>query len=356
MNSAPVVTIALAVATFALNAAPALSQIPAATTPEIIGEVRVHGNHTTPDHDVLALAGLTVGSTLTADALGEADTRLRASGRFRDVEIRKRFRSLTDPADILVIVLVDELAGISDTDLTPGPLKRFKIAGMWLPVLDYADGYGFTYGGRVSFVDVLGPRSRVSVPFTWGGERKVALEIDRTLERGPFTRLEGTASLSRRENPHFEIGDTRRELRARAERTITTWLRLGADGGFTNVRFAELDESHTTSGVDLIVDTRRDPAFPRNAVHATLGWQHLNFRDHVDANRRAADVRGYVGLLKSSVLALRATTNQASAPLPAYNKRYSEGRRSCAAIASAIASETIWLRSRRNCGYPSPPL
>ena len=69
-------------------------------------------------------------------------------------------------------MLVDEHAAVSTDDLIPGPLKRFRSAGMWLPVLDYADGYGFTYGARVSFVDVLGPRSRISVPLTWGGERK----------------------------------------------------------------------------------------------------------------------------------------------------------------------------------------
>ena len=299
---------------------PALSQPPSATAPEIIGEVRVHGNHTTPDQDVLALAGLTVGAPATPDALKAADARLRASGRFREVEIRKRFRSLSDASDVLLIVLVDELAGISDTDLTPGPFKRFTGAGMWLPVLDYADGYGFTYGARVSFVGVLGPRSRVSVPLTWGGERKAAVEVDRTLERGPFTRLEGTASIARRENPHFAIGDTRREVRERAERAITTWLRASAGGGFTNVRFGEVDESHTTSGVDLVVDTRRDPAFPRNAVHATLGWEHLNFGAHADAHRRSTDLRAYVGLVKSSVLALRVMNSQASAPLPPYEQ------------------------------------
>jgi hypothetical protein len=246
---------------------------------------------------------------------------LRESGRFTNIEVRKRFRSLTDSSDILVIVLVDERAGVSETDLTPGPLRRFRLAGMWLPVLDYADGYGFTYGARVSFVDVLGRRSRVSVPLTWGGERQVAVEVDRSFERGPFTRVEGSLSLARRENPHFEIGDTRRTARLRAERSLTSWLRAGGGVGVTNVAFGDFDESHTTTRADLVIDTRRDPAFPRNAVHATLGIEHLDFAGDASVTRRVGDARAYLGLIGSTVLALRVTTSHVDAPLPLYERR-----------------------------------
>ena len=116
---------------------------------ETLGEVRVHGNHTTPDAEVLALAGLTVGSPVTDETIRQATQKLRTSGRFADVEVRKRYRSIDNPSDILVIVVVDEHAAVSDTDLTPGPLKRMRSLGMWLPILDYADGYGFTYGARI---------------------------------------------------------------------------------------------------------------------------------------------------------------------------------------------------------------
>ena len=39
---------------------------------EVLGEVRVHGNHTTPDADVLSIAGLEVGTPVTDDILREA--------------------------------------------------------------------------------------------------------------------------------------------------------------------------------------------------------------------------------------------------------------------------------------------
>jgi outer membrane protein assembly factor BamA len=304
---------ALAFVVALLCAAPALAQ-------EVIGEVRVHGNHTTPDADVLGLAGLLVGTSVTPSLLADAEKRLRDTGRFSNVEVRKRFRSIDNPNDILVIVLIDEVSGISESDLTPSPMKRFRSLGMWLPVLDYADGYGFTYGARVSFVDVVGRRSRISVPLTWGGERRAGVEVERAFDRGPFTRVEGTVAIARRENPHFEIGDTRRMVHVRAERAITSWLRAGASAGLTNVRFGPEDESHTSTGVDVLVDTRRDPAFPRNAVHAIVGLNHLRFDDHPHATRRTADLRGYVGLVGSSVLALRMVTSQVNQPLPAYEQ------------------------------------
>ena len=287
---------------------------------ETLGEVRVHGNHTTPDAEVLALAGLTVGSPVTDETLRQATEKLRASGRFADVEVRKRFRSIDNPSDILIIVVVDEHSAVSDSDLTPGPLKRMRSLGMWLPILDYDDGYGFTYGARTSFVDSLGPRSRISVPLTWGGERKAAVELDRVFERGPITRLEGTLSINRRENPHFELGDTRQEFRLRAERIFTPWLRTGGGIRATNVSFGDIEERHIAPGIDVTVDTRTDPAFPRNALHVVAGVEQLRFEGDRQVTRWSSDVRGYVGLIRSSVLALRVATVRASDPLPPYEQ------------------------------------
>ena len=287
---------------------------------ETLGEVRVHGNHTTPDQNVLGLAGLVVGGPVTDQSLAEAADKLRRSGRFADVEVRKRYRSIDNPSDILVIVLVDEHAAVTDDDLMPGPFKRMRSLGMWLPIVDYADGYGFTYGARVSFVDMFGPRSRISVPLTWGGERRAALQADRAFDGGPFSRIEGSVSISRRENPHFLVADTRLEARARAERALTTWLRVGGGARVTNVEFGGVEERHVAPGLDVIIDTRTDPAYPRNAVHVTAGVEQLRFQRSTDVIRWSTDVRGYVGLFRSSVLALRAVSLRTSDPLPQYEQ------------------------------------
>ena len=287
---------------------------------ETLGEVRVHGNHTTPDSDILGIAGLTVGGPVTAQTLRDASERLQRSDRFAGVELRKRYRSIENPHDILIVILVDERQGVSADDLTPGALTRMRSLGMWLPIINFADGYGFTYGARISFVDVLGPRSRVSVPLTWGGERKAAIEVDRTFERGPFSRIVGTAALTRRENPHFEVHDRRTEVRARAERALTPWLRVGGGARLTTVRFAGLEDTYLAPGVDLLLDTRTDPVFPRNALHATAGVEQLRFDGSMQVTRWSGDVRGYLGLFRSSVLALRATSVRADAALPRHEQ------------------------------------
>ena len=282
---------------------------------EAIAEILVHGNHTTPDTDILAIAGLSVGEPASETRLGEAERKLRESGRFEAVEVRRRFRSIADPSDILVILLVDERAAVSEDDLLPGPIARIRAAGLWLPILNKRDGYALTYGARFSFVDPLGPRTRISMPITWGGERRAAVEVERSFERGPLTTLRGTASLQRRENPHFNVPDLRREVVIHGERALTSWLRAGAHGRVTRVTFGETNGNaaarYQAAGAHLTLDTRVDPSFPRNAVHTTVGWERL-----AGAGLWNADLRGYVGLVRSAVLALRGQAIRADAPLP----------------------------------------
>lgn len=65
-----------------------------------------------------------------------------------------------------------------------------------------------------------------------------------------------------------------------------------------------------------VVDTRIDPSFPRDAVHARIGWERLAFGDG-RANRWLTDVRGYVGIGGSRVLALRAQLAHTDSAIPA---------------------------------------
>lgn len=291
----------------------------AASTPGVVVEVRVHGNHTTPDTDVIAIVGDVVGAAASDALIADVVARLERSGRFDGVDVRKRYRSIDNADDILLIVVVDEVTAVSADDLTPGPWKKFRSSGMFLPVLHHDDGYGFTYGARVSFVERLGPRSRVSIPLTWGGERQARVQVERAFARGPVDRLAGDVGVGRRENPHFNVGDTRTGVNVRAESIVQRWLRVGAGAGYGEVKFDGRPERLGRVGADVTIDTRVDPAFPRNAVHAVLGLERLSFASG-RAFRRTADIRGYVGLIGQSVLAIRGLSITSQDRLPPYEQ------------------------------------
>jgi outer membrane protein assembly factor BamA len=282
---------------------------------ERIAEIRVHGNHTTPDGDVLALSGLAVGDEASDARLEAAAERIRSSRRFEGVDVRRRFLSIEDPTAILVMVVVDEHPAVTADDPTPGPWRRLRFASMWLPVLSYADGYGLTYGVRFSFVDPLGRDTRISVPLTWGGERRAAVEIERTFGDGLVSRVMGSAGVYRRVNPFFDTPDLRYEARGRVERRLRTWLRVGAAARTARVEFSGTVARHSAGGVDVELDTRLDPSFPRNAIHASAGWERMAF-EQGSASRLFGDLRGYVGIGGARVLALRAQFSHANAALP----------------------------------------
>jgi outer membrane protein assembly factor BamA len=289
----------------------------AQTSPGVVGEVRVHGNHTTPDADILGIVGDVVGKPATDQLIEEIRKKLEKSGRFDGVEVRKRFRSIENPDDVLLMIIVDEVPGVDPLDLTPGPMKKFWSSGMFMPVLHSEDGYGFTYGARMSFVDLLGKRSRITVPLTWGGERQARVQLERTFKAGPVERVSAEYGIGRRENPHYEIGDTRLSLGARIESAPTRWLRLGAAGRRDDVSFGDLDDTVSRYGGDMTIDTRVDPAFPRNAIHASAGIDRVVF-DGGHANQKKLDVRGYLGLFGQTVLAMRGLSVITDAPLPIY--------------------------------------
>ena len=331
----------------------------AQTSPGVVGEVRVHGNHTTPDADILGIVGEVVGKPATDQLIAEVQIKLERSGRFDGVEVRKRFRSIENPDDILLMIVVDEVPGVDPLDLTPSPMKKFWSSGMFLPILHSEDGYGFTYGARISFVDRLGPRSRITVPLTWGGERQARVQVERAFKTGPIERIGGDYGIVRRENPHYEIGDQRISLGARVDAAPARWLRVGAAGRRDDVEFGAIDDTVSRVGGEVTLDTRVDPAFPRNAVHAVFGIDRVTFDDG-SANQKRIDARGYVGLFRQIVLAVRGVSVTTDAPLPDYEhnllggaanlRGYDAGYKAGDNLAAASAELRIPITSPLNIG------
>ena len=75
-----------------------------------------------------------------------------------------------------------------------------------------------------------------------------------------------------------------------------------------------------SGGARLSVDTRVNTAFPRNAIYASAGWEALSPNSGSAINRYTLDGQAYLGLVGSSVLAIRARTVTADAPLPVYER------------------------------------
>jgi hypothetical protein len=283
---------------------------------EVVREVRVHGNAFLSDADVLKIAGVAVGEPLAPETLDLVARRLKDSGRFETVDVRKRYRSLSDPTDIAIVLVVHEEPGIRSMDdpthVIARPWLRARQGLMFLPILGYEDGYGLTYGARFSVHNTLGLGERISVPLTWGGTRRAALEVERTFDRGPLTRVMGSLGIRQRENPAYHffeergVDDRRVEWKGRAERNFAHVVLTGVEATRATVKFGPFPSGDQwTYGADAALDTRGDPAFPRNAVYAGVGWSALHYEQVPRINRYRLDGRGYLGLVGQAVLAGR---------------------------------------------------
>ena len=303
-----------------------------APAPFTVTEIRVHGNHTTPEPDIVALSGLSVGAEITDADVVRASERLRASSHFDDVEVRVRSRSIADPAQIAVIIIVRERAGVTPDlliDRAPSPLRRLRSSTMVLPILDYEDGYGLTYGARVSFVNPLGGRSRLSMPGSWGGTRRIAAELEKSFGAGPFSSARASAALSQREHPFYEIDERRYDVDASVRRRLGV-VSVAALGGWSDVEFGEWRDRYTTIGAEADLDTRTDPTFPRNAIFARGRVRWLNFDSPpagldeapVDDSRSIRRMDGvaqvFIRFVGSSVIAVGGRIETADASLPPY--------------------------------------
>jgi len=325
-----------------------------------ITAVRVHGNHSTPDAEVLRIAGLVVGEPLVAGELAAAQQRLESSGRFARVEIRQRARSIDDPSQVALIILVAEHAAVRPVDVgvpsVPGPLGRLRSQTMFLPILHVRDGYGLTYGLRTAFVGGSQSSTRLSVPASWGGTRQLAIEAERSFRvgsiagSGSLTRIRGSAGLWRQEHPFFDRGQLRRYVDAEVSVRPRPFLGVGATIGTAAVSFGDIDDRLTSGGVFAEVDTRRDPLFPRNAVYGRTSWTRLSFaRPEQSAvpgggrSRWQHDLRGYVGVIGQVVLAARLQLERVDGPLPAYAQPILGGADTLRGIRAGYAvGDNLW--------------
>lgn len=298
------------------------AQAPQTQAAEVIAEVRIHGNQVVPDDEVLRLSGIAIGQPFTTTTVADVTARLQASGKFESVEVLKRFASIEDPSKITVVIVASEgavrIIGADEAGGAPRVEKRGVWGGlMFVPLLDFEDGYGVTFGARVAYPQPIGPRSRLSFPLTWGGLKRAGVELDRTFVGGPISRFEVGAAIQERTNPAYEEDDTRRRLWGRVEKAAGP-LRVGGTGGWQHVSFADLEDDITSIGGDVAFDTRLDPVLPRNAVYLFASAERMFFDEVDPITRTRIDARGYLGVFRQQILILRVQHENATQPAPPY--------------------------------------
>jgi outer membrane protein assembly factor BamA len=311
-----------------------LGAAPQAVSPgEVIADIRVHGNHLTEDAEVIRLSGLAKGSSVTDSTIPSALKRLNDSGKFDDVEVLKRFASIEDPTQILIMLIVNEGPVRIDVPSGPGAVgakPRIVTRGvlgrlMYMPVIDHEDGYAVRFGVQVAYVPSAKSKARLSFPFTWGGERRAGAEWEKGFDHG---RVQVGGALTSSVHPFFQQKDARRQAWARAEVSALN-MHLGATGSVQSVHFGGTRDTLKSVAADVTIDTRLDPVMPRNAIYVFGRAEAVRIAPDgaqgsvpsaVDRVRTKIDVSGYLGTFRQTVLVARVVREDISASAPPYFK------------------------------------
>jgi outer membrane protein assembly factor BamA len=285
-----------------------------------IESIRIHGNHTIPDDEVLRIASISPGEAFSDSTAAAVKTRLMRSKRFESAEVRVRYRSLDESNDVSLILLVRE---------------RRRLARQWMigPIFELSDEYGLTLGAKFAFVDVLREGGHISFPGSWGGERRIGVEADFPIAESDRGKVKNRISLrldrNRTENPHFDTPDNRLELGAGVDSRFRS-LSFGFHAGWTDVTFAELDERFWTTKTSVAFDTRVDATIPGDAVYLGFDWRRYFYQaesQQPSVNRYAVDLRGYKRLIGQLLIATQFYYSPADGPLPPYEKPFLGGGR-----------------------------
>ena len=180
-------------------------------------------------------------------------------GALETVEVQKRYRSLTARDEVAVVIVVREK-----------PRRWVADWLMFAPILGYEEGYGFAYGMQFNVVDVPWRGGQFSVPMTWGGDRRTALEMEGSFGNGWQGRLRGGASARRRMHPHFEIEDERLRLWAGLDGRLASGLRVDVEVGREEVVFGDSSDWLTRAMVGLEYGSAWSE-FPRDDVKLRAG-------------------------------------------------------------------------------------
>ncbi len=305
---------------------------------EVIVAINVHGNTLTSEDEIVGASGLAEGLAFSDHLLAEARNRLSAFKQFHSVEILKRYASLSDPTQIIVVIHVDEgpvhlvPPGIADRSppgvpgTTPSVVKRRRFNVMFAPVLDAEDGYGLTYGVQFAVTGYRNTTRRLHIPLTWGGDKRAAIELHKEFSARFAPDVRTGAIAQRRTHPFFDSNADRARLFGRAEWQLARGVRGGGEIAWQASKLVNQEENTKSIGADLIVDTRVDPLEPHNAIYVRGALERLKFSNDT-AVRTELDANAYIGLYRGTLVAIRGLRLDISRPAPALFKSILGGSR-----------------------------
>ena len=383
---------ALAIIALLLQPSPAVARLradratarQAAAQQEVVAAIQVHGNTLTPTDEVVRASGIAVGDRVSENMLAEAEARLRTAIKPDSVDVLKRFASISDPTQVLILIQLDEgpvRVDIPDIDIrdadkeapkVPLPrvprsavVRRARLNMMFVPILGAEDGYGLTYGAQFAFMGHRNTRRRVVIPVSWGGDKRIGAEFQQEFRRRFVPRLRAGAMLQRRTHPFYALrqssgrpeDDSRGDDNAdrtrawgRTEWPIVRDVRAGAEVAWQSSALAGEKTEARSIGADVVIDTRVDPLMPHNAVFVRSAVERLHFPSSTGAVRTEIDANGYLGIYRGTVLALRAVREDFSRPAPPFYKsllggsRNLRGFRAGRAVGDALVAGSVELR------------
>ena len=255
--------------------------------------------------------------------------------------------------DVALVLLVHEKPGISPTGEPPSVLRRLRSRLMFFPILDYEDGYGWTYGARTTVVDIAGKgdarlgaavvgrhaprdhRSRSHVP----GRPAHPPRRDRSASRSARTRTTRSTIAAPSSRRAASGGCSTRSRLGRRRRGPNVDVRAAAR------RTSGLAAPTSRSTRAAIRRSRLTRSSPRRLARLNaIGTTSTSWASPA-IDRYRLDARGYKRLFAQNVVAVRAQYDTASDVLPPYEQLLLGGATLRGIAAGKFAGDTRLLWS-----------